>query len=208
MATTPKETSLIVRDLERDLHEEERILKDLERDIRRDADVLKQLEWDVAELGRAVPASPARRRSKGTTIAFAVVSGVVLLAAGFGIGMAVQNVTTSNVRDDLAAAEAAQRAAAQQVVTTAAGVDAMLAAKAPSDLNQHLATSSAAFDPVWAEAPTAMEQQLATGSAAFNPEPNPDKVVGNYFLLYDNFVSQGYSPQAAALATENILMGG
>lgn len=127
MATAPKETSLIVRDLERDLRDEERILHDLERDLRRDADVLKQLEWDVAELGRTVPEAPTRKGNKGATIALAIVSGAVILAAGFGIGMAVQNVTTSNVRDDLTAAEAAQQVAADQLATAEA-LDTIVAA--------------------------------------------------------------------------------
>lgn len=119
MSAMPKEATRMVKELERDVQAEEQVLRDLERDIRRDAEILQNLERDVAELERLIPEAvtraPTHRPRRAGRVGLAIGSGIVILAAGFGIGYAVENQTTADVRSELDQTVAALQLATDQL---------------------------------------------------------------------------------------------
>ena len=104
-----RDRSDIVRDLERDLGEEEQILHALERDLSTEGTILHRMEVEFAELRETLAAEAAEppARPSGALQAFVTVLVVGFIAlAGFAFGRSVENVTTDDLTAQLAVSEA------------------------------------------------------------------------------------------------------
>jgi hypothetical protein len=102
-----RDRSDIVRDLERDLEEEDRILRALERDLSTESTVLHRIETDFAELRETLAPGPPPPRPSGRLQAFAAVLVAAFVAlAGFAIGRSVEGVTSSDLSAELALSDA------------------------------------------------------------------------------------------------------
>lgn len=96
----------IVRDLERDLQEEERLLHALEQDLSTEERILHRMEAEFEELRGTLSLEPAPERptDRSRVLTTLLVSAFVALA-GFGIGVTVEQLTTDDLRADVVAAE-------------------------------------------------------------------------------------------------------
>jgi hypothetical protein len=103
-----KEPYAIIESLERDLAREEEILAAMERQLGTEEQILRRFEDDVTQLREALPTPSQVRARPPTVLRWLVAGGVALMVgvAGFGIGIAVEQQTTDDVRSELTTMEA------------------------------------------------------------------------------------------------------
>lgn len=103
-----RDRSDIVRDLERDLEQEEEVLRALERDLSTEGTILHRIEAEFAELRETMaPEAPPPPRPSGVLQTFATVLVVGFIAlAGLAVGRSVGTMTTGDLSAQLATSEA------------------------------------------------------------------------------------------------------
>lgn len=102
------EPNAIIESLERDLAREERILAAMERQLGTEEEILRRLEDDVTQLHEAFLAPPQVQQRPSAALRWLVATGAALMVglAGVGIGIAVEQQTTDDVRSQVTTMQA------------------------------------------------------------------------------------------------------